>query len=211
MESTYNSVLAIGAHPDDIEFSCGGTIKKLTENNKSLYHVVLSPCNKSIPDNCEKDILYSELKNAAKQLEIKEENIITFQFPVRDFPAHRQEILEHFIELKKKINPDLVLLPNSQDIHQDHQVVHNEAIRAFKSSCILGYELPWNNFSSSQNYFVQLEERHIIAKLKAVNEYKTQKHRSYNSEAYLHHLAQVRGMQINRPLAETFELIRWIV
>jgi len=210
MSHKIKSILALAAHPDDIEFACGGTINRFIEEQKDIWYVVLSPCIKSLPKGSDDYILYEELNRSATRLGIPKNNIIKFQFPVRDFPAHRQEILEHFIELKKKINPDLVLLPNSKDIHQDHKVIYEEGIRGFKNSCMLGYELPWNNFVSELNYFVKLEERHLETKLEAIKEYKTQKNRYYNSGDFFYDLAAVRGVQVNTKYAEAFEIIRYI-
>ncbi|MCF8331428.1 MAG: PIG-L family deacetylase [Bacteroidales bacterium] len=205
-----NKILALAAHPDDIEFSCGGTIQKYIEGKKDIYYVVLSPCTKSLPEGSEPDRLYKELEKAVSHLGINPDKIIHYQYPVRDFPAYRQDILENFIKLKRTYKPDMVLLPNTFDVHQDHSVVREEGIRAFKNSSILGYELPWNNLKIKQNYFVRLEKRHIDAKLRAIREYKTQAQRYYNSDDFFYSLASVRGVQINTKYAETFELIRWV-
>lgn len=205
-----NTILALAAHPDDIEFSCGGSIQKFIKQGKKVWYVVLSPCTKSLPSDSDPLQLYQELENAVEHLGIPKENLIKYDFPVRDFPAYRQDILEEFIKLKKQFHPHLVLLPNSHDIHQDHSVVREEGIRAFKNSSVLGYELPWNNLQMEQNYFVRLEEEQIKNKLAAIREYKTQATRYYNSDEFFYHLASVRGVQINTRYAETFELIRWV-
>ena len=59
--------------------------------------------------------------------------------------------------------------------------------------------------------FMNLEENHIKAKLKALNEYKSQKHRNYANEEFIRSLARTRGVQIGTKYAETFEIIRWIL
>ena len=205
-----NIILALAAHPDDIEFSCGASIKKFIDEGKQIVYIVLSPCKKSLPQNSHPNKLYDELTKSMQHLGLPSKNIIKYDFPVREFPAFRQAILEEFIKLKKEYKPDLVLLPNNNDIHQDHSVVREEGKRAFKNSSILGYELPWNNFQMHQNFFIRIEKKHIDAKLKAIKEYKTQAHRYYNTEDFFYNLATVRGVQINVPYAETFELIRWI-
>lgn len=204
------TILGLAAHPDDIEFSCGGTVKKFIERGCTFWYVVLSPCNKSLPEGCRENQLYEEVDRAVAHLGISNQNILKYNYPVRDFPAHRQAILEDFVQLKKDIQPDLILLPNSFDVHQDHHVVHEEGVRAFKNSSILGYELPWNNFQMHLNYFVTLEEKHIKAKLKAIEEYKTQKERYYNSGQFFLNLAKVRGVKVNATYAETFQILRLI-
>ena len=50
------------------------------------------------------------------------------------------------ITLKRELQPDLVVTPTTDDIHQDHSVVSIESKQAFKATSILGYEVPWNNF-----------------------------------------------------------------
>jgi N-acetylglucosamine malate deacetylase 1 len=204
------NILILAPHPDDGEFGCGASIKKWAESGAEITYLSFSPCHKSIPDNFDKNVLYVELKNACKHLGVKENNIHTFNFPVREFPKYRQEILEELISIRRKANFDLVVLPNSTDIHQDHRVIHQEGIRAFKHTSILGYELPWNNFKFTSNYHSKLKLEHIIAKWNAISEYKSQGFRNYKSKEFIEGLARVRGTQINSKYAEAFELIRWI-
>jgi len=87
----------------------------------------------------------------------------------------------HLIRSRAEFDPQLVLLPNSHDIHQDHQVIHQEGVRAFKHRSILGYELPWNNLTSTSNYHVAVESAHLEAKLAALQCYSSQKFRDYLS------------------------------
>lgn len=201
--------LVLGAHPDDGEFGCGGTIAKLTGQGVEVWYAVFSPCDKSLPGGFDKGTLFTELNNAAVHLGIIEDHIITHDFPVREFPAYRQEILERLIQLKKDIAPDLVLVPNSNDVHQDHGIIHDEGVRAFKRAKLLGYELPWNNLSFNGNFHVQLEEKHIEAKIKAISEYKSQEFRPYDSPDLFKGLAKVRGTQGGMEHAEAFEAIHW--
>jgi N-acetylglucosamine malate deacetylase 1 len=205
------TILLLAPHPDDGEFGCGGTLKRLFDEGVVIWYAAFSPCNKSLKPGFDKGTLYQELPHAVAHLGINKENIITFQFPVREFPKFRQEILEEMIVLRKKIKPDLVILPNSLDIHQDHQVVNQEGIRAFKHTNILGYELPWNNFTFTNNAHVILERKHIQSKIEAIGEYKSQSFRNYMNEEFFFGLARTRGIQINRDYAEAFELTRWII
>ena len=204
------TALVLAPHPDDGEFACGGSIHKLNKEGVEIHYTAFSPCTISIPKGFKKNILYQELKNAAKHLGISQEHIHTFDFPVRRFSEHRQNILDTLLQLKEDIKPDLVFLPNSMDIHQDHQVIHQEGIRAFKQSCLLGYELPWNNLSFTSNFHYRLNQSNLDAKWKAISEYKSQNCRSYKSYDLWEGLARVRGTQIGSEFAEAFELIRWI-
>ncbi|MFC2138736.1 PIG-L deacetylase family protein [Bacteroidota bacterium] len=204
-----HKILALAAHPDDIEFSCGASIHKLNNSESIIKYVVFSPCTKSLLKGQPDNILFEELEKAATHLNIKKENIIKFNFPVREFPKYRQEILEELIKIKKEFTPDLVFIPNSHDIHQDHKAIHEEGVRAFKNSKILGYEMPWNNLTSTTNFFIKISKEDLEQKIKAIKEYKTQNHRIYKDEELFAGLAKVRGVQANCELAEAFELIKW--
>lgn len=204
-------VLVLAPHPDDGEFSSGGTLKRFCDLGIEVHYAAFSPCIKSLPAGLPEDTLWHELANAAKILGIPKEHISTYDFPVRDFPEHRQAILEELIVLKKRVKPDLVLLPNSLDIHQDHHTIHKEGLRAFKHTRILGYELPWNNLNFTNNCHIRLEREHIQAKMEALKCYKSQNFRNYMDEEYFFGLAKTRGIQINATYAEAFELIRWII
>ncbi len=204
-------VLVLAPHPDDGEFSCGGSLKRFAEEGAIIHYVAFSPCIKSLPPGFEGNILFEELKNAAAILGIAPSGIKTFDFRVREFPKYRQEILEEMIKIRKEIKPDLVLMPNSMDIHQDHNTIYKEGLRAFKHTKILGYELPWNNLTFTNNCHINLDRRHITAKMEALKCYKSQNGRNYMDEEYFFGLAKTRGIQVSSSYAEAFELIRWII
>lgn len=102
-------------------------------------------------------------------------------------------------------------MPSPNDIHQDHQAISEEGLRAFKTSTVLGYEMPWNNISFNTFAFQVLDEAHIIKKCEALYEYKSQLHRNYTNKEFIYSLARVRGAQIDVPFAEAFEVIRSIL
>lgn len=207
---SFKKLIVLSPHPDDAEFSSGGTLNKFINEGSEVYNLIFSPCNKSLPEHLEKNHLFIEADNAGAKIRIKKENIIKYNFPVREFPSYRQDILEELIKVKKTLNPDLVLMPNSNDVHQDHHVIYEEGLRAFKTTRILGYELPWNNIKTTHNYFVELSNENLEAKLAAIAEYKSQNFRGYKKNDYFLYLAKIRGLQMNVPLAEAFELIKWI-
>jgi len=204
-------VLILAPHTDDGEFGCGGTIVKLLEGGAEVYYAAFSACKQSILKNFPVDILVTEVKAATKILGIKSSNLILFDFDVRTFNYHRQEILDELIVLRNKINPDTVFMPSINDIHQDHNTIAVEGMRAFKQTSILAYEIPWNNFTFNTSSFFYLEEKHILKKIAALKEYKSQAHRSYANEEFIRGLALTRGVQIGAPFAEVFDIVRWIV
>jgi LmbE family N-acetylglucosaminyl deacetylase len=115
------------------------------------------------------------------------------------------------IRLKNKLKPNLVFLPCSFDIHQDHKTIYEEGLRAFKYSSILGYEIPWNNLFFETKSFVYLEQRHVDKKIDALKCYKSQANRSYANPEFIKSMAKARGTQIGVKYAESFEVIRWII
>lgn len=203
-------VLVLAPHPDDGEFGCGGTIHKLKEQGAAVYYAAFSPCTKSVPKDFEKEVLFDELRAATGVLGIDEEHVMTFNFEVRNFKRERQLILEELVEMKKSLNPDLIFVPNSNDIHQDHETICEEGKRAFKQCKILGYELPWNNVKATTNFHVKLSQDNVQAKIKAIDCYKSQQFRNYADDDFIRSLAVVRGKQTGNQLAEAFELIHWV-
>jgi N-acetylglucosamine malate deacetylase 1 len=203
-------VLVLAPHTDDGEFGCGASINKLIENGSEVYYVAFSACEQSVLPQFPKDILITEVKAATKVLGIKPDNLILFKYDVRTFGYHRQAILDDIIRLKTDIKPDLVFTPSVNDIHQDHSTISNEAVRAFKFTSILCYELPWNNFNFATTCFSKLDESHVVSKINALKEYQSQAHRPYADEDFIRSLARTRGVQIGTRYAEVFEVVRWI-
>ncbi len=208
---TFKKILILAPHTDDGELGCGATIHKFSSEGREVFYVAFSICTKSLPAHMHPMTLANEVKKATEILGVKKENLILFDFDVRNFPSHRQEILEEMIKLNSSIKPDLVLMPNVNDIHQDHQTIYAEGLRAFKQTTILGYELPWNNLTFSTNTFIRLDESNIKQKVAALNEYKSQSSRTYLNEDFIRSLARTRGVQIGTQYAEAFELVRWII
>lgn len=203
-------VLVLAPHTDDGEFGCGGTINKLIQEGNEVYYVAFSACEQSVLPQFPSDILITEVKAATKELGIKPENLILFKYDVRTFNYRRQDILDDIIKLRTDIKPDLVFIPAMTDIHQDHKTIAEEALRAFKFTSILSYEMPWNNISFQTSCFYKLSDEDIDTKVKALKKYRSQEHRPYSSENFIKSLATVRGVQISTKYAETFEVVRWI-
>ena len=207
----FKNILVLAPHTDDGEFGCGGSIAKFIEEGSNVYYVAFSTAKESVPDGLPQNILETEVKEATKRLGIPPENVIIYGFQVRKLNYVRQDILENLVKLKKEINPDLVLMPVTQDLHQDHSTVAMESLRAFKHTSILGYEIPWNNLTFNNQCFVKLEDKHVDLKINALEAYNSQKTRIYASAEYIKSLALTRGVMVNHRYAEAFEVIRWII
>ena len=205
-------ILILAPHTDDGEIGCGGTMAKFVEEGKELYYVAFSIARTSAVENgFPENILEIEVKKAVKVLGISEDHLILYDFPVRRFPEFRQNILKEMIKLRREIQPDLIFVPSLNDIHQDHQVIANEGLRAFKRHTILGYEEPWNNIVFESRSFIPLRKRHMEKKIEALKCYQSQMHRNYLTEDAIWGIAQLRGTQLEGGYAEAFEVLRWII
>ena len=173
--------------------------------------MAFSSCEQSLEPSKPRDTLIIELMEATLLLGIKPANVRIFDFPVRKFNNYRQEILEEMVKVNKELKPDIVFLPSTYDTHQDHNTISNEGFRAFKTTSLLGYELPWNNMQFNTSAFILLQKKNIDRKIKAINCYKSQINRMYASSEAIMSNAIMRGVQVGASYAEAFELIRMIV
>jgi len=207
----FERILIMAPHTDDGEFGCGGAIARFLEEKKTVFYVAFSSAEASIPSEFPRDTLVKEVKRAMKVIGIGRNNLILLNFEVRKFPQARQSILDKMLDLKKEINPDTVFLPSPNDTHQDHRTIYEEGFRAYKDKTMFGYELPWNNLTFNTEAFILLKEKHILKKIDAVQEYKSQKNRLYSQPDFIRSLARTRGVQIGTEFAEAFEVVRWVL
>ena len=206
----WERALVLAPHTDDGEFGCGGTMARLVEEGTDVRYVAFSIATRSLPEGFAPDTLAREVAEATAELGISASNLTVHDFDVRTFPDRRQEILELLIELWNEWQPDVVFQPSLHDIHQDHQTVAAEGLRAFKRTTILGYEIPWNNLDFSYQAYLALQQRHIERKAAALMKYASQQHRRYADSEYVWNLARTHGINVNREYAEVFQVYRLI-
>jgi len=204
----WKRALVLAPHTDDGEFGCGGTMARLVEAGTDVRYVAFSIATKSLPEGFPPDTLAREVREATAEIGIPESGLVVHDFEVRTFPDRRQEILELLIALWEEWTPDAVFMPSLRDIHEDHQVIAAEGLRAFKRTTVLGYEIPWNNFNFDHQAYVGLEERHVERKAAALERYASQQHRNYANPEYIRSLARTHGINVNRDYAEVFEVYR---
>jgi len=206
----YRRALVLAPHTDDAELGCGGTLARLLEAGTEVHVMVFSTASDSLPEDQPPDTLRREFAQAAETLGIPEAHCHVYDYQVRRLSYSRQEVLEEMVAVRRQVEPDLVLLPSGHDLHQDHQVVHVEGLRAFKDVTVLGYELPWNHITFDAQAFVTLEPRHLEAKWSALQAYRSQfdLQRPYFSRDFIEGLARVRGTQVKVEIAEAFEVVR---
>ncbi|MBN1152473.1 MAG: PIG-L family deacetylase [Dehalococcoidia bacterium] len=203
-------VLLLSPHTDDVELGAGGLVCRMLEDGGHTFRwLVFSRCEDSLAPGMPPDTLEREFNAAAGFLGIADRRVL--DFAVRTMPAHRQEILEELVRVRKDFSPDLVLAPTADDVHQDHETVAAEALRAFKSSAtILGYELPWNNLTFRSTALVRLSESQVRRKWQVMEHYRSQQSlgREYFSQQFVESWARMRGSQCGAAYAEAFEVLR---
>ena len=204
------TILLLSPHTDDAELGCGASIAKFIRQGKRVYYAAFSACEQSVLPDFPKDILIHEVKEATSELGIRSEDLFLFRYEVRTFNYKRQEILDDLIKLREQLRPDTVIMPCLHDIHQDHKTLAEEGLRAFKFCNVFCYELPWNNLNFNTAAFEVVEESDVLCKVKALERYKSQAHRSYANEEFLRSQLRMRGVQVTRRYAEAFEVVRMI-
>jgi LmbE family N-acetylglucosaminyl deacetylase len=207
-------ILILSPHTDDAELGCGGSIVKFLDEGHKIYWAVFSTAEESLPEGMPKDSLKKEFCSVIDNLGMSLESCLVYNFKVRSLHQHRQEILEELVKMKANFDPDMVIGPSVNDLHQDHQVIANEMIRAFKtSSSIICYELPWNHISFMTQLFIKLKKDHVAKKCDILKEYRSQlmKDKLYFSRQFIYGLARTRGVQCNTRYAEAFEVVRWMI
>src|SRR5437870_10866432 len=205
---TWKRVLVLAPHTDDGGFGCGGTMSRLVGEGADVRYVAFSIATRSLPEGLPPDTRAREVRDAPAEIGIPVENLTVHDFDVRTFPDHRQEILELLIQVWNEWRPDTVFQPSLHDIHQDHQVIAAEGLRAFKRTTILGYEIPWNNYDFAYQAYFALERAHVERKVAALEKYASQQHRRYSDPEYIRNVARTHGINVNRQYAEVFEVYR---
>lgn len=199
----FDRILAVGAHPDDIEMGCGGTLIKARELGAEIHCTVLTKCEEEMSEK-NKDLRLGEFQEASKILGVKTAK--AYDFPNRNLPEHSVEIMDTFGILQEEINPELVLIPWTEDSHQDHSAVAHAAIRSFRrNETLVQYEvLRYGSHTFTPNLFVDITN-YLEAKLQALDCYKSQKaSRAYFDRESFIGLAKTRGAQVGFEYAEGF-------
>ena len=193
--------LFIAAHTDDAELLFGGTIAKMAEQGKDVTIFCLSQVY-------EGKSLKKEWLESMKVLNPSRYYINNFK--VREFHAQRQSILQMFYDLNNE-GFDFVYTHHPNDIHSDHKTVGEESIRAFKNTNLICGIGEWNQRTQTKNYFIRLKYRHIVKKLHAIAQYKSQKEKTYCQESFTIACARVNGVIAGATsYAEAFHAINLI-
>jgi LmbE family N-acetylglucosaminyl deacetylase len=190
---TLRSLLCLGAHSDDIEIGCGGTVLRLVESNPGLavHWIVFSASGER----------GKEAEAAAGRFlaGVGSKTVELHQFRDGFFPAEYAKIKTYFEELKGRVQPDLILTHARADLHQDHRAVCELTWNTFRDHLILEYEIPkWDGDLGAPNVFAPLEERHAREKIAILNQcFATQRGKRWFDEETFVGLMRLRGMECN--------------
>jgi LmbE family N-acetylglucosaminyl deacetylase len=194
-------VLAIGAHSDDIEIGCGGTVLRLVEDGlaASVGWVVLSAAGERAEEA--RASAASFLKHAP------EHEVVVRGFRDGFLPYEGYQVKEFFEELKR-FDPDLVLTHRRADVHQDHRLVGELTWNTFRNHLVLEYEIPkYEGDLGQPNLFVTLDRSRCERKIELLMEgFRSQRDRRWFTEDTFWSLLRLRGLESNSPstYAEAF-------
>ncbi len=195
-------VLCMGAHADDIEIGCGGTILRLLSDHSNLEFcwVVFS----ATPERKRE-----ARKSASAFLKgARQKTLMVKNFRNSFFPFQGSEIKEYFEELKGEISPHLIFTHYRNDLHQDHRAICELTWNTFRNHLILEYEIPkYDGDLGSPNCFVHLDDSTCRQKIRyLLSAFRSQKEKQWFGEETFRSLMRLRGIESNAPerYAEAF-------
>jgi len=198
-------LLFLGAHPDDIELGCGALLSNLGKKADVLC-VTLSDNQK----NPALRNLVDEHYRSMALLGIDRDQIVLGPFETRHFPRDRQEILEFLFDFNRSYQPEIVFVHTESDIHQDHSVATVEALRAFRGTTVLGFDVLRSSYGFFPNFLVEVTEEDVEKKVRCLLEYGTYCDKYYFSEEVIRSTLIRHGALAERPYAEGFDILRII-
>jgi LmbE family N-acetylglucosaminyl deacetylase len=195
-------LLAIGAHPDDIEIGCGGTLIRLLEDG-----VVSEACMVILSGTAER-AAEAQASAAALLASAAERRVIVRDFTDGFFPYQGTEVKRFFEELKADLSPDLVFTHQRRDLHQDHRLTCDLTWNTFRNHMILEYEVPkYDGDMGRPNLFVPLGDDVRGRKIAHLMTHFSSQHvKHWFKEDLFSGLLRLRGMECNSPtsFAEAF-------
>jgi LmbE family N-acetylglucosaminyl deacetylase len=196
-------VLCLGAHPDDIEIGCGGTLLNLSQKmpGAQFYWVIFSG-----NEQRRKEAILSANSLVPKC------NLILKNFRESYFPFIGSEIKD-YLEQLKDISPDIIFTHFREDLHQDHKVLSNLTWNTFRDNLILEYEIPkFEGDLVTPNLYVPLPNEIISKKIAVIIEaFKSQKANTWFTEETFRAILRIRGIECNsHGYAEGFHVRKMI-
>ncbi len=198
------SVLAIGAHPDDIEIGAGGLLLGLGESELRARYAVLT-------GTAERQ---REARDAARSfLPDADLTIDLFDLPEGRLPAVWGQVKEILEDVARSCTPDVIIAPSVGDAHQDHRTVAELVPTVFRDQLYLAYEIPkWDGDMSQPSVYVPLSAQTARRKVELLHKcYPSQRSRDWWDDEVFLGLARLRGMECRAPYAEAFRCAKSVI
>ena len=200
--NTAKNVLCLGAHSDDIEIGCGGTLLRMIEQNPNvnIFWAVFSG----------DEIRGAEAQRSADAYlkGLKRSTVITHNFRDGHFPIAFAEIKQVFEQIKKQFTPDVIFTHTREDRHQDHRVIHDLTCNTWRDHAVLEYEIPkFDGDLGLPNMFAPVAQGVLRRKVEMLHEhFKSQTDKQWFTEEAFFALPRIRGIECNSPTryAEAF-------
>jgi LmbE family N-acetylglucosaminyl deacetylase len=195
-------VLCLGAHSDDIEIGCGGTVLQLLSSHPNLdvSWVVFSSGREREREARTSAALFLD--------RAKRQKVTVKNFRDGFFPYEGTKIKEFFEKIKSEINPDLIFTHYREDRHQDHRTISDLTWNTFRRHLILEYEIPkYDGDLGSPNFFVPLQQKICARKIKHICDvFQTQSNKAWLTEDTFQAVLRLRGVECAAPdkYAEAF-------
>jgi LmbE family N-acetylglucosaminyl deacetylase len=195
-------VLAIGAHADDLEIGCGGTVLALTRANPGIaVHWVVVAARGAREDEARRSA--AALLAGAAELTVE-----LHSFQDGYLPHTAADVKDAFEDLKARVDPQLVLTHTRDDLHQDHRLVCELTWNTFRDHLILEYEIPkWDGDLGRPNLYVPLDEQVVDEKVGLLmRHFPTQSDKHWYDAETFRGLMRLRGLECASPsrYAEAF-------
>ncbi len=196
-------ILFVGAHPDDIELGCGAFLHEVLP--LSDVRCLTLSANRANPALSN---VVQEQRASLAALGVRPQQILLEAFETRKFPEQRQQILEYLFRLREEFQPDLVFVHTRSDVHQDHNVVSEEALRAYHGITVLGFDVVRSSYGFFPHFLAEVSEQDLQAKLDALAKYQTYRGKYYFDPALLRAIMVRNGALAEKPFAEGFDILR---
>jgi len=190
-------ILCLGAHPDDIEIGCGGTLLAMAASGRATIRAAVLTGSTA---------RHQEARNAASAFTGSDAELTLHSMPDGRLPEHWGQVKQSLEDLARHTRPDLVLTPRTDDSHQDHRLVARLAKTTWRDSLILQYEIPkWDGDLRPVTHYVPLTDDQARRKVDLLHTcFTSQRHRDWWDDEVFLGLMRLRGTEVRSRYAEGF-------
>lgn len=200
-----HKVLVVGAHPDDLELACGGTIARLVDGGHFVHGIVMTHGT----NGGDREVRLQEALDGAAFLGMH--NVEVHDLPDTRLETVNSEMIAIVEKAIREVEPNLILTHSAHDQHQDHQAVHLAVLRAGRHhSNILGFESPSSTREFNPSIFIDISE-YVDIKIEAIQLHRNQSGKPYMTPERTKGIASFRGGQAKCVYAEAYEPVRYLI